>query len=274
VRFIKSIFAVVMTFSTFLSIDSLILECDYSVRSNWRIFNVYTCTGKVLLVGDPQVITEVSTNHLNSNNNNYVRSLLIENQSLRLIPKNISNFFPNLESLNINRCGIEKIEREDLSDFPNLLQLHLNPNRISEIGNNLFEGNSRLKFITFSGNPIKHVAQNVFDDLKELEYLDIEAGTCVSQITRNRDQVLSFMFKLAVNCPPTFDMNFERIEAKLGQSNALKQVIDDQVSKEIDPIKNQTQEWWRNIKKGLVQSEKNSKFLDWLKEFFGLKEMF
>lgn len=252
-------------------VHSLTLQCIYSNKNYWRIDNLYTCTGTVVLDGDPRFITEVSQNHLEGSNNNNVLSVLIEKQLLGFIPGNISKFFPNLVSLAVNDCGVEEIERKDINQFFKLRQLHLNPNKISEIGNGLFEENKILKFITFSGNPVRHVAHNVFDDLNELEILDMEVTTCISQSNWGRDNISAFMFRLTVSCPPSFEMLFERVQRKLLKGNKLKQKIEDGVSERISTLLNQTQVKLETTDERLKQLERKLRNLSWLKEIFGIK---
>jgi Leucine rich repeat len=235
-RFHKAIFVFAIALSSFLTTESLILDCTYSVRNLWRINSLYTCTARVVFVGDPRYVTEVSINHMAGRNHSNVVGLLIENQPMGFIPGNISNFFPNLEAMSINNCGLQELTSEAINGLSNLRQLHLNPNQITEIGNNLFEGNPRLRFITFSRNPIRHIAHNVFDHLTELETLDMLTATCINANNGNRNAVLTFLFRLSVSCPPTFDMIFERTESKLLQGVDITHIIDNQVSERINPL--------------------------------------
>lgn len=234
------------------------------------------CTAKVIFVGDSRVITAVSTNHLSGRSNSDVRGLLIENQVLGLVPVNISGFFPNLEAISLNNCDLEEIKREDINGFSNLQQLHLKPNKITEIGNNLFEGNPGMKFISFTSNPIKNVAYNVFDDLNELVILDISLAKCISSDNSNRNDVLSVIFRISVNCPPTFKMLLEKIEENTVQGNDLKQQIDDQVSEKINPLTGLFDEMKEKLKRAelkVAHLEEENKSLSFLKELFGLKNL-
>lgn len=187
--------------------DSLILNCNYSVRNLWRITSAYTCTGQVIFVGSPNSIDSVSANHMIGRNNDHVTGLLIENSPLLTVPSGIDDFFPNLEALNLNNCAIREISFENLDVFPHLRQLFLESNNIIEIGNYIFYNNPRLRFITFSRNPIRHVAFNIFEDLMELETLNFARTSCVNVNNGNRNAVLVFIhITLPQRCPPSFNM--------------------------------------------------------------------
>lgn len=274
-KFFKRTLVCLFAVSFLATSSSLILDCMYAVRNLWQVNSVYTCTANVISVGDARDVNAVSTNHLIGRSDSDVRGLLIENQLLRLVPANISSFFQNLEAISLNNCDLEEIKREDIRGFSKLRQLHLNPNRITEIGNNLFEGNPGMKFITFTNNPIKHVAYNLFDDLTELVTLDILHGTCVSS-NSNKNNILSFIFQISANCPPTFKMLLEKIQEENVQGTDLKQQIDDQVMEKIHPLSGLMNELNEKLKKAEVKiahlEEENKSFI-FLKELFGLRNV-
>ena len=204
--------------------------------SLWRLPNLYTCNARVIFSGDPKFVEEVSTNHLAGRNNNDVNGILIQNLNLGFIPGNISNFFPNLHTINAVVCGITEIKREDIKSFRKLQQFDVDQNNIREIPNGFFEENLDLLFISFSNNPMRHIAHNVFDHLNSLERLHFGANFCINTYGQNRTAVLDLMFRVAVNCPPTFEMIFERTAAKILYGTELEKKIDEQVSERINPL--------------------------------------
>lgn len=189
-----------------------------------------------MFVGDPLHITEVSSNHMPGKTNSDVVGFYIINQHVGFFPKNISNFFPNLEAFGLYWMGIKDFRREDLYPFHNLKLIDLNGNQIRDVNNNLFEGNPKMRFIAFYNNTVRHVAHNVFDHLDQLEELNFVLATCLSLVANGREQIQDILFKIAVNCPPTFDMIFERTEEKLLKGIKLEKKIDEQVSVRINPL--------------------------------------
>jgi hypothetical protein len=221
-----------------LSSEALILDCTYSVRGFFNLPNLYTCTARVVFIGDPRHVTEVSTNHLPGRNNNDVLGISIQNQNLKFLPRNISNFFPNTQGFDVNYCGLEKIEKEDISGFKNLSTFYPADNNIRLIPNDMFEDNPLINFIAMGRNPIRHIAANVFDNLPLTE-LYLNPLSCINAEAVNRSNVKDLIFKVAVSCPPTFEMNFERIQARLQLENNCDQCerrIDEQISERINPL--------------------------------------
>lgn len=230
--FTKSIFLVFFTIS---ASSSLYLECTYSMRTHWTVPNIYTCTARIIAVGDPRIVTDVSRNHLAGRNNSDVRGLSFRNQGITELPTNIAEFFPNVEAIDTTNT-LERITREDLEVFPRLRELHLNNNNVRIIETNLFAGNPNMSAISFISNPVAHVAHGVFDNLTQLTQLRFDAVACHSQAAVNRAGVLNLIGRLAVMCPPTFDMNFEMIEERLLNGLNFKTTVDEQISVRINPI--------------------------------------
>lgn len=70
----------------------LILDCAYSVRSIWVVGAVYHCNARIIFVGDPRNVTEVSHNHTPGNDHSTVLSIEIANQIVPLAPHFICYF--------------------------------------------------------------------------------------------------------------------------------------------------------------------------------------
>jgi Leucine rich repeat len=186
----------------------------------------------VIEVGDIHRVTDVSRNHLAGRDNSDVKGLSITNQDIGFLPFNIHEFFPNLETIDATNA-FKEISREALIGFPKLRQLHLNTNKIQIIEPNLFEGNPNMIAISFVNNPVKHVAYNVFTNLTSLHSLRFDFATCHSQAAElNRANVELLMFRLLVNCPPTFAMT----ENKILSGIEFEKTIDEQIAERVNPL--------------------------------------
>jgi Leucine rich repeat len=191
------------------------------------------CAARVVVIGDLQNVTDVSQNHLTGRSNEDVQGIVIENQALRFAPRNLNQFFPNLEAFDIYRSQIEVITKEDLENFSNLTQLNLPGNRIQSLAGNLLEGNPLLSAISFSENPIQHVDYKVFDHLEDLNTLSFMSTSCTSMFhMNNRGGVLHLMFMLLVSCPPSFAMT----ESKILNGVGFQKTIDEQVADRMNPL--------------------------------------
>ena len=128
-----------------------------------------------------------------------VRVIILENLSLKSLPKNI-NKFENIEqivlkgnefccediAILISSMNISHLECLDLSnnrftilksgafnDFSKLTCLILSKNKIKEIDNAVFLNLKNLQKIDLSENVIEELKSETFMDLKKLDYLDL-----------------------------------------------------------------------------------------------------
>jgi Leucine-rich repeat (LRR) protein len=211
--------------------QALVLECNFAVRDSWLIPNLYSCVPVVIFTGDLRYVTEIIGNHQQGFNDNDVERIAIVHQPMDFLPRNMSNFFPNVISIELADLGLTEITREDINGFPKLKQMNLNPNNIRELGNGVFEGNPELEKLALSGNPIKNIAHNVFDNLTKLTLLHMFTP-CFNLFTDTREGIEDFIFRSSIHCPPTFKM----IEERILNGIEFQIKIDEQVSERINPL--------------------------------------
>lgn len=224
---IKSGFSLlcVTAFTALLS-EALVLQCSYTMRDAWTLPDLYTCIANVSFTGDVRHITEVSQNHMPGRTNNDVTGILIFNQNVPFIPRNISNFFSNIEAFEVVDTGLTEINRDEIFSFADLKQINLSQNQIREIGNGLFEGNPKMTAISLVNNPIRNIAHNVFDHLNQLTNLNVLTTTCINTSADTRVNVESIIFQVSVQCPPTFKM----IEERMLKGDDFQSRINEQVA--------------------------------------------
>jgi hypothetical protein len=240
------------------------------MKELWSLPLAYICNARIVSIGDSKHVTGVSTNHLPGYDNTKVLGFYVVDKPVGFLPRNISNFFPNIEGLGLYRMGITELKREDLEPFPKLKAIDLNGNKIEEVSNNLFAGNPLVHSIAFYRNPVRHVSQGVFDHLKDLFSLTFYESTCFNAYVANKTQIPDFILKLTVNCPQTFDMIYERTEAKLLEGVKLEMKIDQQISERVNPLTwslQQTDERLEEIELRVAQLEKELMNLKMLKMF-------
>lgn len=208
------------------------LDCNYTMTSNWNSGSIYTCTARIVFLGDTREIVDVSYDHLPGLTNADVRGLNIINQSLTVVPRGISNFFPNLQSLYLFDVSVDEVTNSDLTGLGGLKQFRLAAN-VQTIESDLFINNPLLESIEFTTNPIQHVAHHVFDNLVNLTSLHLTKATCIDESTvKNRADTKLLTFKLIVNCPPSFEMT----ETKIVDGNRLQNKVDERVGLKTDPL--------------------------------------
>lgn len=212
--------------------EGLILNCIYSSSFTWTVANLYTCKASIVFVGNPTNVTGVSLNHLEGKTNDDVTGLFISQSSMDLMPQNIEHFFPNLQSIIVER-SLVAINRQDIEVFPDLKELNLFNNSITHINVDLFGSNPKLQSISFSFNPIQHVAHNVFDHLSDLEILIFWNTSCISQSAiENRKAVTALTFRVAVDCPPTFEM----INTAVLGSVEFEEIVEKRIEARLQPV--------------------------------------
>jgi hypothetical protein len=215
-----------------LASKALVIDCTYSVRTTWSLGNLYTCTAKVVFVGDARYVTGVSVNHLSGKGNVDVKALGIEGQTIGFVPKDIKRFFPNLESFMMHRAGLREVYSVDIEGFPKLRELHLYGNPITQVSNNLFAKTPLVESISFNQNPIQHSSQNVFDHLVNLKRLYLSGSDCLDESAYNRTEVVKLVRKIKVFCPPTTDM----VKEEILDSAEFRRKVDEQVAERLNPL--------------------------------------
>lgn len=191
--------------------EGLLLDCTYFMINVWAD-QYYHCQARVIFVGHNRNVTEVSNNHLPGYTNRHVLSIDICSQTLRLPPRNIDEFFPNLASYSLRDTKTEVMHKNDIDKFPYLKHYTFQLNPATIIPPNMFANNHRLHSIVINGGAgrLQHVAYNVFDHLNHLTRL-ILLGPCISIGVNSRAAVLNNLFNIFRDCPPTLQMLREQL---------------------------------------------------------------
>lgn len=233
---------------------------------SWKIVHFYTCTAKVIFVGDPRVVTDVSHNHAAGKNHGDVQAVILRNRDMKFVPRDLHKFFPNLRSIDMYNSGVEEISREDLKNLTRLTEMNMRGNFIQVLRNDLFLDNTELQSLNFISNPMRHIDYKVFDPLKQLTSLHFELAVCLSQgFANNRANVELLIFRLFVNCPPTFEMT----ERRILEGTELRTATDKMIFTRVNPLNIEMREVNRRlaaIEKRLDQVEFDDKMLKALSE--------
>jgi BspA type Leucine rich repeat region (6 copies) len=187
--------------------------------------NLYTCRARVVITGNLEIISGVSQNHMPNRNNNDVKGISIRDMMVTQLPQNFHQFFPNLQSIDLQQSQVEWISQVHFKNLAQLAQIHFNANSIHTLESNLFIYNPTLIAVMFNNNPIRHVGFEVFEDLPLLTDLQFRSTTCINQQAQNQTSISNLIFQLYANCPPTFEM----IEAKIidnDQRNITEQIVE------------------------------------------------
>lgn len=153
-------------------------------------------------------LTEVTGDHLKGASNIDVKLVNIEKSTYRQIPKNIVEFFPNLEGFMFQDSNLKKISSDDLKSFSKLRYLTLMGNKIELLDNDLFIHTPRLVYINLSWNLIKHIGTDTFKPLPDLHTILFYRNVCSSSDVwkESEEEVKAFIAKLSAKCKPTSQM--------------------------------------------------------------------
>jgi len=215
--------------SMMLALSSgLMLECRYIQKNQEGVGVLYTCEARVVPIGEEIYVESISQNsseHLEGYDDSNVDALEYY-QPIGFTPRNVSSFFPNLQLIVANAIQSNSLTREDLTGFARLHTLRFNDNNLTEIGNDLFSENPLMTRIFFDNNQIRHVAHSVFDQLPELITLHMFQNFCTDRFVYNdRNSVPDVLFKILLECPPTFEM----IEERIVNGNKLGLTVESQI---------------------------------------------
>jgi hypothetical protein len=244
-----------------ISVEPLMLNCDYFFY-NWVLNpNSYICKATVLFLGHERNVVEVSKNHLVGKTNNDVVGLWIDKQIIvDFVPQNLTWFFPNIKQFTMSGCGLKTVSSYELKQFgPNQLTLGFHQNFIEQIDHDLFEFTPNVQLISFEGNKIRHIGYDAFETTPILAYLQLNYNFCISKtINNNATAIHDFKFELALKCPPTVEM----LEAQLYSRKQFDIEMSNKLLKKPTTIS-------QNLKKESQESRKN--FPDFLNltDYFG-----
>jgi hypothetical protein len=175
------------------------------------------------MTGSSDTLEGVSHNHLPEKGNGDVIGLYINGQSIGVFPKNIANFFPNTNSISLYKINLKEISNTDLKPFSNLDLLHIQYNSLERTPSNLFQLTLKIKIVVFRGNQLRNVGSNFLSQLTQLSIVNFVENPCINvEVVNDAKQMVELLYKIAVFCPPTFEM----FETSLLSSENFYSVID------------------------------------------------
>jgi Leucine-rich repeat (LRR) protein len=150
---------------------------------NDKKFVLYTC--KITEASITKSGTEISSfagTHLSGKWNDDVTSIYFENTTVQYFPRSLIKIFPNLKVLQIYKCGLREITREDLVGLETLEELYLEENHLTSLPSNLFVGLRKLIRFSFLGNKLKFLNSKLLKQIAEndLQYVDFRLNPSIS----------------------------------------------------------------------------------------------
>lgn len=161
--------------------QSFVIQCKFYVHS---VTNGYSCEViNTQIVGEEDLgVTNVTGQHLEGKDNDDVKTLYSDRQ-MKLFPRSLTEFFPNIQGLIIVGCNAKNISKTDLEEFgENLKVLALQRCGIEVIESDLFEFTPNITDLNISENEIVKIEANAIGRLKKLEHFRFGFNPCTSCI--------------------------------------------------------------------------------------------
>lgn len=116
------------------------------------------------------------------------------------LPKDMKNFFPDLDGIKWVHGSLRTIDADDL-DFPNLDLLDLLDNKLVSLPSDLFMNSPKLQWIQFDDNAIVHVGRKIFDALEEIETIRFRSNPCMNSMASTPEEIENLKSELLHSCP-------------------------------------------------------------------------
>jgi Leucine rich repeat len=181
---------------------ALVYECLFKHVTYAVIEDGYECEATITDFGDSNTLTAITGDHLPGMTDADVNGVSSYSLNSTVIPRNLPNFFPNLEALKWDNTFLETISSEDLRPFPDLKFFWIDYNQIVSIDGNLFEHTPNLRLISIEKNQIRHVGQDLLTNLSSLQIIYFQANPCVDVIAYTQSGIQELSRDLPILCPP------------------------------------------------------------------------
>lgn len=256
--------------------DGVIFNCDFAYLSSGEIFkNRYACRmieDNIIVEGSMSLV-EVNGEHAEAQSNDKVRMVYANKQfGPCMLPKDIKNFFPNIDGIKWVHGSLSTIDADDL-DFPNLDILDLLDNKFISLPSDLFKNSPKLQWIQLDSNAIAHVGRNFFDTLTEIKTIRFRSNPCLNSLAETPEDIEDLKSRLPTSCPsgPTpvrCMINEEVNELKIVTmkcETSISTVIDlvDENKQKTDEVKVQLE---HQVEQNAITNEKFVEDIEYLKQ--------
>lgn len=223
-------------------------SCDingFRLHCNFKYDYLYECVGKGSYnnVWDDRV-SAVDGYHLYGQCNFDVKKMNMTNTSLKFFPRDIQQYFPALELLDLSQNSIATVTNGHLKPHQHLRYLDLSHNQITKLESELFNGLFNLRYVALNNNNIQHVGYDI--QLPVDAFMDFRGNPCINSKFRDVDRLTT---ALRQYCPPVFvthldDVNSNTTKEVNRATNQNKSEDEDddlktKVNKEVIDLKNQ-----------------------------------
>lgn len=123
--------------------------------------------------------------HSHGKDKQHVTAVSISNSITYYIPSKISDHFKNLVAIQIIRCDLRIISKDDLQPCFLLKELLLPYNNIESLPADLFDNTPLLEVLSFANNKIKFISTQTLTPLKSLKFADFRGNINIDVIYKS-----------------------------------------------------------------------------------------
>lgn len=181
------------------------MTCLCTVGFAFDLKFVSTLDGIALTV-ENLTVTERSEimNQSSIDNDNRVKVMRISDQTVNFIPKFTELLAQRLTVLQVDRCHLKFVSKEDLRQFPQLKEISLLYNDLEWLEGDLFESNPKLEVVLFSyNNELMFIGANLIDSLPQLRQASFNFAGCMKYHAYNPEMMQRLKIYLKTRCKDT-----------------------------------------------------------------------
>lgn len=236
---------------------TIILDCDYLIRTWALLGNIYTCNAKVVQINEMRNVVGVSQNHLAGKTDHDVLGLAIEVQPIDFMPEDINLFFQNLDGMYIRSCPIKSINRKDLEPFTKLKRFSIRNGQLLTINGDILHNLPELQLIEFDSNQITNVGPGIIERNPKLHTFDFRNNLCIDNSAWNATATTIIAKQLAFKCPPSVEM----AKTIILEGEKFQEAVNDQLEPEISVLENQMEQMKEEMREPHEKMEVLEKFI-------------
>ena len=184
-------------------------ECKYS-NTKWADGYKYTCqVSKVSIVKPGARIATFKGTHEAGKTNVDVEAFYVNDTNVEHFPRGLATIFPRLKYVEVDKCRIKVMSRNDLEGLGNLEVLDLSKNKLKSLRNDLFVETPKLKWIYLDDNKIERLSSKIMDplDKKNLNDFWLHGNPSISMNFKYGGELTleAFMNEIDANCLPPIE---------------------------------------------------------------------
>lgn len=161
------------------------LKCTFYDEGWWPQNRLkYTCRIDNQPLTDRKVSSFIGKHIDSERGNTEVTAIWFDACQMSRLPKNLIDFFPNLETMFVHKCGLKSLSGDDLSRVPKLQQILFIGNDFSSLSDDLLSGLKQLEFVSLNENKIAKICPKMFKKMSssKVKFIDLRNNLCINAV--------------------------------------------------------------------------------------------